>query len=108
MADDHIHVGENAYVLYKTNPGYLNAPGVNSTNSINTAYQLPNIVPVYDIAGNYAGGISQGLGNASNAVAIQERQANNQNRDYQVIGNVFADADFLKHFTLAYQCGRHF
>jgi TonB-dependent starch-binding outer membrane protein SusC len=108
MADDHIHVGENAFVVYKTNPGYLNAPGVNSTNSINAAYQLPNIVPVYDIAGNYAGGISQGLGNASNAVAIQDRQANNQNRDYQVLGNVFAEADFLKHFTLRTSAGGTF
>ena len=108
LADDHVHVGENAFVFYKTNPGYLNAPGVNSTNSINAAYQLPNIIPVYDIAGNYAGGISQGLGNASNAVAIQERQANNQNRDYQVIGNVFAEVDFLKHFTIRTSAGGTF
>jgi TonB-dependent starch-binding outer membrane protein SusC len=108
MANDHIHVGENAYVLYKTNPGYLNAPGVNSTNSINAAYQLPNIIPVHDIVGNYAGGISNGLGNASNPVAIQERQANNQSRDYQVIGNVFAEADFLKHFTFRTSAGGTF
>ena len=99
FADDHIRIGENAFAFYKTNPGYLNAPGVNSTNSINTAYQLPNIIPVHDIAGNYAGGISLGLGNASNAVAIQERQANNKNNTYQVNGNLFADVDFLKHFT---------
>jgi TonB-linked SusC/RagA family outer membrane protein len=108
LADDHIHVGENAFIIYKTNPGYLNAPGVNSTNSINSAYQLPNIIPVYDITGNYAGGISQGLGNASNAVAIQDRQANNQNRDYQALGNVFAEVDFLKHFTLRTSAGGTF
>jgi TonB-linked SusC/RagA family outer membrane protein len=108
MADDHIHVGENAFVFYKTNPGYLNAPGVNSTNSINAAYQLPNIIPVHDITGNYAGGISQGLGNASNPVAIQERQANNQNRDYEVLGNVFAEVDFMKHFTLRTSAGGTF
>ncbi|HEY4966897.1 MAG TPA: SusC/RagA family TonB-linked outer membrane protein, partial [Puia sp.] len=108
LADDHLHVGENAYIFYKTNPGYLNAPGVNSTNSINAAYQLPNIIPIYDITGNYAGGISQGLGNASNAVAIQDRQADNQNRDYQVVGNVFAEVDFLKHFTLRTSAGGTF
>jgi TonB-linked SusC/RagA family outer membrane protein len=108
LADDHIHVGENAFIFYKTNPGYLNAPGVNSTNSINAAYQLPNIIPVYDIVGNYAGGISQGLGNASNPVAIQDRQANNQNRDYQVLGNVFAEVDFLKHFTIRTSAGGTF
>ncbi len=100
LADDHIRIGENAFAFYKTNPGYLNAPGVNSTNSINAAYQVPNIIPVHDIAGNYAGTISQGLGNSSNAVAIQQRQANNTNQDYNISGNVFADVDFLKHFTV--------
>ena len=63
---------------------------------------------MYDIAGNYAGGISQGLGNASNAVAIQQRQANNINQDYQVLGNVFADVDFLKHFTFHTSVGGTF
>ncbi|HEX4849532.1 MAG TPA: SusC/RagA family TonB-linked outer membrane protein, partial [Puia sp.] len=99
VINDHVRIGENLFAFYKTNPGYFNAPGVNSTNSINTAYQLPNIIPVHDIAGNYAGGISIGLGNASNAVAIQERQANNVNQNYQVLGNIFAEVDFLKHFT---------
>jgi TonB-linked SusC/RagA family outer membrane protein len=97
--DDHVHIGENFYAFYKTNPGYLNALGVNSTNSINDAYQTPNIIPVHDIAGNYAGTISLGLGNASNPVAIQERQANNINQDYHVVGNIFTDVDFLRHFT---------
>jgi TonB-linked SusC/RagA family outer membrane protein len=99
LIDDHVHIGENFYAYYKTNPGYLNALGVNSTNSINDAYQTPNIIPVHDIAGNYAGTISIGLGNASNPVAIQERQANNVSQDYHVVGNVFTDVDFLRHFT---------
>jgi len=99
LADDHIRIGENAFALYKTNPGYLNAPGVNSTNSINAAYQIPNIIPIYDIAHNYAGTISIGTGNSSNPVAIQQRQANNVNLNYQVTGNLFADVDFLRHFT---------
>ena len=99
LIDDHVHIGENFYAYYKSNPGYLNALGVNSTNSINAAYQTPNIIPVHDIAGNYAGTISLGTGNASNPVAIQERQANNINQDYHVVGNVFTDVDFLRHFT---------
>jgi TonB-linked SusC/RagA family outer membrane protein len=99
LVDDHVHIGENFYGYYKTNPGYLNALGVNSTNSINDAYQTPNIIPVHDIAGNYAGTISLGTGNASNPVAIQERQADNVNQDYHVVGNMFADVDFLRHFT---------
>lgn len=99
LIDDHLRIGENIYAFYKTNPGYLNAPGVNSTNSINASYQIPNIIPVHDIAGNYAGTISQGTGNAWNPVGIQQRQANNTNQDYQVVGNIFADVDFLGHFT---------
>lgn len=99
LANDHIRIGENAFAIYKTNPGYFNAPGVNSTNSINAAYGIPNIIPEHDIAGNYAGTISQGLGNQWNPVAIQDRQANNKNNDYQINGNVFADVDFLRHFT---------
>src|ERR1700722_7398608 len=95
FVDDHVHIGENFYGYYKTNPGYLNALGVNSTNAINAAYQIPNIIPVHDIAGNYAGTIAQGTGNASNPVALQQRQANNTNQDYHVVGNVFADVDFL-------------
>lgn len=99
LINDHVRIGENAFAFYKTNPGYLNAPGVNSTNSINAAYGIPNIIPVHDIAGNYAGTISQGLGNQWNPVAIQDRQANNKNTDYQLNGNVFADVDFIKNFT---------
>ena len=99
LADDHVRIGENFYAFYKTNPGYLNALGVNSTNSINDAYQTPNIIPIHDIAGNYAGTISLGTGNASNPVAIQQRQANNINQDYHAVGNAFADVDFLRHFT---------
>jgi TonB-dependent starch-binding outer membrane protein SusC len=99
LANDHIRIGENAFVFYKSNPGYLNAPGVNSTNAINASYGIPNIIPEYDIAGNYAGTISQGLGNQWNPVAIQQGQANNKSNDYQVNGNVYADIDFLKHFT---------
>ena len=99
FANDHIRIGENAFAFYKTNPGYFNAPGVNSTNAINASYGIPNIIPVHDIAGNYAGTISHGLGNQWNPVSIQERQANNKNNDYQISGNLFADVDFLKHFT---------
>jgi TonB-linked SusC/RagA family outer membrane protein len=99
LVNDHVRIGENAFAFYKTNPGYLNAPGVNSTNAINAAYGIPNIIPVHDIAGNYGGTISQGLGNQWNPVAIQDRQANNKNNVYQINGNVFAEVDFLKNFT---------
>ncbi|GAC1441872.1 MAG: TonB-dependent receptor [Sediminibacterium sp.] len=99
MLNDHIRVGENAYIVYKQNPGYLNLAGVNNANSINASYREPSIIPVYDIRGNFAGGGSQSLGNSPQPVAIQTRQANNTGNTWQVNGNMFAEADFLKHFT---------
>ncbi|MDB5136018.1 MAG: TonB-dependent receptor plug, partial [Mucilaginibacter sp.] len=96
---DHIHIGENLYTFYKQNPGYTNIPGVNSTNAINASFREPTIIPVYDIMGNFAGSGSQSLGNAPNPVAIQERTKNYKNNDYQITGNVYAEVDFLKHFT---------
>src|ERR1700754_13728 len=105
FADNHIRIGENAFLVYKSNPGYQNLPGVNSANAIGASYQIPTIVPVHDIMGNYAGALGGGLGNAPNPVAIQERQKYNTNNDYNISGNVFAEADFLKHFTAHTQVG---
>jgi TonB-linked SusC/RagA family outer membrane protein len=99
LADDHLRIGENAFVVYKKNPGYLNLAGVNNANSIDAAYREPSIIPVYDIKGNFAGTGSQSLGNSPQPVAIQTRQKDNVYNDWQVNGNLFAEADFLKHFT---------
>lgn len=97
---DHIRIGENAYVLYKQNPSYRGLPGVNSANSINAAYRMPTMVPVYDIKGNFAGGSSQSLGNAPNPVALMDRTKNYQGNQWQMQGNLFAEADFLKKVTV--------
>ena len=97
LLNNHIRVGENAYVLYKQNPGYLNLPGVNSSNPITMAYSAPPIIPVYDIMGNFAGTGSQGLGNSQQPVAVMSRQKNNHNNDWQMNGNVFAELDIVKH-----------
>lgn len=93
---NHIRIGENAYIFYKDNPKITNQ---NEGNAISETYRIPAIIPVYDIMGNYAGTKSGGLSNAANPVAIQQRQANNKGNDWQINGNVFAEVDFLKHFT---------
>ena len=99
LLNNHVRIGENAYVLYKQNPGYLNLPGVNSSNPITMAYSAPTIIPVYDIAGNFAGTGSQGLGNSQQPVAVMDRQKNNHNNDWQMNGNVFAEVDVVPHLT---------
>ena len=105
FADNHIRIGENGFVVYKSNPGYQGLAGVNNANAIGASYQIPTIVPTHDIIGNFAGGLGGGLGNAPNPVAIQTRQRFNTNNDYNISGNVFGEAEFLKHFTARTQIG---
>jgi len=92
---DHIRIGENAYVFYKQNPGFNNQ---SEANGISMSYRESPIIPVYDITGNYAGTGSQGLGNAQNPVANMRRLHENKGNNYQVLGNVFAEADIAKNF----------
>ncbi len=99
LANNRLRIGENAYVFYKSNPGYLNLPGVNSSNPITMAYSTPSIIPLYDIAGNFAGTGSQGLGNSQQPVAVLDRQKYNKNSDWQMNGNVFAELDVVNHLT---------
>ncbi|WP_184549582.1 SusC/RagA family TonB-linked outer membrane protein [Mucilaginibacter sp. FT3.2] len=95
---NHVRVGENAYIFYKRNPNVSN--NQNEGNAISYIYREPPVIPVYDIAGNYAGTRSGSLGNSSNPVAVQDRTKNNRNNNWDINGNVYAEVDFLKHFTL--------
>ena len=102
---DHIRIGENVAVVYKDNPQITNQ---NEGNAISFTYREPPIIPVHDIMGNYAGTKSAFLSNSQNPVANQERTANNKGNDWQVNGNVFAEVDFLKHFTVRTSFGGSF
>jgi len=94
--NDKFRVGENAYVFYKQNPTYGNQ-GEGSPFSV--AFREDAMIPVYDIMGNFAGTKSQGLGNARNPYADIYRTKDNKGNTWDITGNVFAELDFLKHFT---------
>ena len=51
------------------------------------------------LVGNYAGTHAPHLSNSENPVAVQQRTDNNRSNSWSMIGNVFADVDFLRHFT---------
>ncbi len=93
---DRVRIGENAYIFYRQSPGFTNQ---NEGNAISHSYRQSPIIPTLDIKGNYAGTLSQGLGNAQNPFAIMSRQKDNKGNNYQINGNIFAEVDFLKHFT---------
>lgn len=93
---EHIRVGENAYILYKQNPTYGNQ---GEGSPFSTVFREAAIIPVYDIMGNFAGTKSQGLGNSTNPYADIYRTKDNKGATWGISGNVFAEVDFLKHFT---------
>lgn len=93
---DKIRVGENAYIFYKDNPTVGNQ---SEGSPFTTAYREDAIIPVYDIMGNFAGTKSQDLGNARNPFADIYRTKDNRGYNWDIIGNVWAEVDFLRHFT---------
>ena len=99
---DHIRIGENAYILYKQNPQVTNQ---NEGNAISESYRMPPLIPIYDIEGNFAGTHTFTINNSANPVAGQKRSSNNVGNDWQVNGNLFAEVDFLKHFTIRTSIG---
>jgi hypothetical protein len=93
---DKIRIGENMQLSYSNN---IKIGNQSEGNEISLAYRIQPIVPVYDIAGNFGGQKGAGLGNALNPVAYRVRAKDNRNNDYKIIGNVYAEVDFLRHFT---------
>jgi TonB-linked SusC/RagA family outer membrane protein len=102
---DHVRVGENLWVFFKQNPTITNQ---NEGNAISLSYRIPPLIPIYDAVGNYAGTHSFTINNSGNPVADQQRGANNLGNDVQINGNAFAEADFLKHFTIRTSIGGSF
>jgi len=105
---DRIRMGENGFFNYQLSPNgvtsnsgaYLNQ---NEGDPISFAYrQLPQI-PVYDIAGNYGGTYDgpggEPLGNSSNPLSVLYRNSFDTNKVWNIQGNIFAEADILKHLT---------
>ncbi|HSP11589.1 MAG TPA: TonB-dependent receptor [Salegentibacter sp.] len=92
---DNFRVGENLAVSVSDG----NRVSIIGENPINHAYRSQPIIPVYDIAGNFAGTQAPSLGNSQNAVAILERNRNNFSKTSRIFGNVFAELDFLENFT---------
>ncbi len=94
---NNVRIGENLYIFYKKNPGFDN---LSTGNPIAWTYRAMPTIPVYDIKGNFAGTFAgPELGSSSNPVAVQMNTINNKTNAWNAVGNVYAEVDFLKHFT---------
>ena len=86
-----IRVGQNLNVAYQETRASIGNPNEGSP-LINT-YGMPQLVPVYDIQGNFASPANFNS-NVSNPVAQQMRnRANNFGHSFRVTGSVFGEVD---------------
>lgn len=104
LANNHIRYGESGFVTYRENNGGYNGSQQNEGGSIAYTFREMPIVPVFDVAGNYGGAYDgpggEPLGNGSNPYAIVENNKSNWAHYVTVNGNIFAEADFAKYFTI--------
>jgi len=63
---------------------------------ISQAYRMQPIVPVYDIAGNFAGTKATGTGNGENPLAVLYRDRDDVSHNLRGIGNAFAEVQIIK------------
>ncbi len=89
-------IGENFTVSYDDRAGITNN---DESNPIAFAVRSHPLIPVYDVAGNYAGAKGLNLGNARNGVAEIARAKDNGTKGVHLFGNVFGEADLLKGLT---------
>ncbi|GAB3017425.1 SusC/RagA family TonB-linked outer membrane protein [Spirosoma pulveris] len=99
-----IRIGENIQVAYAERiGGPFSTRGIASnqseSNAVSFAYRLQPIVPVYDIAGNFAGTKGGDLDNARNPVADLYRNRTNINKEIRLFGNAYAELDLAKNLT---------
>lgn len=102
LLNNHFRLGENGYVFYRENNGGSGYNNQQEGGPVSETYRQLPLIPVYDVVGNYGGnytGTSAQLGNATNPFATQQRALNDRNKSWNIQGTLFAEADFLKHFT---------
>ena len=92
---DKFRIGENIQATYISRRGILGGEnGLNAADDENDflqAFRMPSIIPVYDEFGGYAGTAAKGFNNPRNPVASRERSKDNNNSNYFIFGNVFAE-----------------
>ncbi|HAQ19908.1 MAG TPA: TonB-dependent receptor [Prolixibacteraceae bacterium] len=89
---DWLEVGERIGTTYSEDTGYQTDNGESS--AISWAYRMPPMIPVKDIAGNYAG-TRNIMGNAQNPIFILDKNQNDIRRQFNASGNIYAKAKIL-------------
>lgn len=93
-----LRVGENFTYAFTKDNGL--SPNGDEANPYSWTYRASPWVPVYDVAGNFAGSKFSGTGNFQNPVAQKKRSKDNYYSGNRLFGNLWAEADLYKGLTL--------
>lgn len=91
-----VRVGENLTVSYDERVGITNN---DESNPIAFAVRSHPLVPVYDVAGNFAGAKGLNLGNARTPLQELARAKDNKTKGVHIFGNAFGEVDLVKGLT---------
>jgi len=92
-----LRVGENFTVSFDNRQGGF---GNNEEqNAVSGSYKHHPLLPIYDIAGNFAGSRGENLGNNSNPYATLYRQKDNHTYRLRTFGNAYAEFDIIPGLT---------
>jgi TonB-dependent starch-binding outer membrane protein SusC len=93
-----VRIGENFQFAYG---GKVAQPYGNSSDSnpIISAYRMQPIIPVYDVAGNFAGTKGTDLDNTRNPAAQLWRNRDNIEKEIRLFGNTFLEVELVKNLV---------
>ncbi|HUS02019.1 MAG TPA: TonB-dependent receptor [Chitinophagaceae bacterium] len=103
-----VRIGENVQVNFTNRTGVQGFTNQDEGNPVSFSYRMQPIVPVFDIAGNYAGTRGSQLGNAQSPYANLDRRKDAKEKRIGIIGSVYLEADFLRYFTFRSNLGIDF
>jgi TonB-linked SusC/RagA family outer membrane protein len=93
-----LRIGENFTISLDNRKGGF---GNNQEqNAVSGSYKHHPLLPIYDIAGNFAGSRGSNLGNNYNPYATLARAADNRNYGLRAFGNVFTEFDIMPSLTV--------
>lgn len=90
-----LKLGQRLGVMYSQNKGYN---GNNAHESLlNKLYTISPLLPIYDVAGNYAGGVVGGnVYDGPNPVGLLDRSQDSKNSTYNITGNIYTEISPVK------------
>jgi TonB-linked SusC/RagA family outer membrane protein len=97
--------GENVAVAADRHYGGVGNDDFGEGNILGKNILSQPVVPIRDVAGNFASGKAVGLGNNTNPLKIAFEQRDNLTRNHRVFGNAFAGYNATSNLTFRTQFG---